>query len=63
MCPSTDEDKAAVSDLPYQSLVGSLMYLAIGTRPDISFAVQQLTSSLIASVWRTGMQQNVLSAT
>lgn len=31
---------------PYRSLIGSLMYLAIGTRPDISYAVQQLCKFL-----------------
>jgi hypothetical protein len=31
---------------PYRSLVGSLMYIAIGTRPDIAFAVQQLCKFL-----------------
>jgi Reverse transcriptase (RNA-dependent DNA polymerase) len=46
MSPATPEEKATVADLPYRSLVGSLMYIAIGTRPDISFAVQQLTQFL-----------------
>src|SRR5277367_2439731 len=46
LSPSTPEEKTAVEDLPYRSLVGSLMYVAIGTRPDISFAVQQLTQFL-----------------
>jgi hypothetical protein len=27
MCPKTEEEKKAVEKLPYQSLVGSLMYL------------------------------------
>jgi hypothetical protein len=30
MCPKTEEKKA-VEKLPYQSLVGSLMYLAVST--------------------------------
>ncbi|KAE8973638.1 hypothetical protein PF011_g25171 [Phytophthora fragariae] len=37
--PQTEEDKAKIKSKPYRSLVGSLMYLACGTRPDISVAV------------------------
>ena len=29
-------------DFPYRSLVGSLMYLSVGTRTDISFAIKEL---------------------
>jgi len=35
-----------MSRTPYRSLVGSLMYLAIGTRPDIAHSVQQLCHHL-----------------
>ena len=38
--PDKEEEKP---DLPYQQLIGSLMYVAIGTRPDISFAVSYLS--------------------
>ncbi|KAE8966953.1 hypothetical protein PR001_g28243 [Phytophthora rubi] len=34
--PQTEEDKAKMKSKPYRLLVGSLMYLACGTRPDIS---------------------------
>ena len=32
-----------MSSIPYLSAVGSLMYLAIGTHPDIAFAVGLLS--------------------
>ena len=35
-----------MSRTPYRALIGSLMYLAVGTRPDISYAVGRLSSFL-----------------
>jgi len=45
--PSTQLEAASSEDLPvdqekYQSVIGSLMYLSVSTRPDISFAVGNL---------------------
>ncbi len=40
------EDKAQLKDVPYHCLVKSLIYLVITTRPDIAFAVQQLSQFL-----------------
>jgi hypothetical protein len=42
-CPQSDEDLEYMKSVPYLSAVGSLMYLAVGTRPDISFAVGALS--------------------
>lgn len=39
MCPNTEEEKYRMKQFPYRNLVGSLMYLATSTRPDISHAV------------------------
>ncbi|TFY52252.1 hypothetical protein EVJ58_g10120 [Rhodofomes roseus] len=44
--PKTQDEKDRASRLPYRSLIGCLMYLAIGTRPDIALAVQQLSQFL-----------------
>jgi ribonuclease HI len=41
-CPSTPEEKAAMLKIPYCSLVGALMWIAIMTRPDIFFAAVHL---------------------
>ena len=34
--PHTTEARALMVDVPYRSAIGSLMYLAVCTRPDIS---------------------------
>ncbi|KAL7277877.1 hypothetical protein ACG7TL_008824 [Trametes sanguinea] len=44
--PSLPEDKAVAARLPYHVLVGSLNYIAVGSHPDISFAMQQLAQFL-----------------
>lgn len=42
MCPQTDEEREFMKTVPYQRAVGKLNYLALTTRPDISFAVSRL---------------------
>jgi hypothetical protein len=41
--PTTSDDIAKMRDVPYHEAIGSLMYASLGTRPDISFAVQTLS--------------------
>ena len=40
------EEQHRLDRLPYRSLVGCLIYLSVGTRPDIAYAVQQLSQFL-----------------
>lgn len=42
-CPTTSSEIEAMKDYPYQSLIGTLMYAMLGTRPDIAFAVGTLS--------------------
>ena len=42
-CPQTEADALLMRSVPYQEAVGTLMYLAIATRPDISYAVGVLS--------------------
>jgi hypothetical protein len=42
MCPSNDDERKAVAQLPYCALVGKCMYLSNCTRPDIAFTIQEL---------------------
>jgi hypothetical protein len=42
MQPHKDADRAEMAKLPYREMLGSLMYAAVATRPDIAYAVNQL---------------------
>ena len=46
VAPTAAVDLKRLEIIPYRALVGSLMYISIGTCPDISFAVQQLSQFL-----------------
>ena len=39
MCPKTQEEEDKMSKVPYASVVGSLMYAMVCTRPDIAHAM------------------------
>lgn len=41
-CPTDDEAMADMRKVPYRELVGILMYIANGTRPDIAHSVNML---------------------
>ena len=41
-CPTSDEEKENMFKFPYRQAVGSLIWLASGTRPDIAYAVSQV---------------------
>jgi hypothetical protein len=41
--PSTMEEFARMRNVPYHEAVGSLMYASLGTRPDITYAVQAVS--------------------
>ena len=44
--PASKEDAQCLQAIPYHALIGSLMYIAMGTHPDIAFMVQQLSQYL-----------------
>jgi transposase InsO family protein len=44
--PLDEDERERLAALPYRSLVGSLMYVASGSRPDIMFAVSKLSRYL-----------------
>ena len=43
---STDKEKIAMSMIPYREVIGSLMWAAVATQPDIAFAGSLLSQFL-----------------
>ncbi|KAF7768677.1 hypothetical protein Agabi119p4_7920 [Agaricus bisporus var. burnettii] len=41
--PDSDEEKADMKNVPYREVLGSLMWLQVATRPDLSYAVNILS--------------------
>jgi ribonuclease HI len=44
--PTTKEEQEQMERIPYRQLIGGLLYAAISTRPDIAYAVNNLSSFL-----------------
>ena len=44
--PTNPDDAARMKKVPYREAIGSLMYAAVATRPDIAFAVSHLSQFL-----------------
>ncbi|KAK8676017.1 hypothetical protein V6N13_034072 [Hibiscus sabdariffa] len=45
MCPSTPQERERMSQIPYASAIGSIMYAMICTRPDLSYALSMTSRS------------------
>jgi hypothetical protein len=37
--PATEKEKSVMSDIPYASTIGSIMYAMLSTRPDVALAL------------------------
>jgi len=46
MCPTEDDERKLMSAKPYRAVAGSLMYLMLGTRPDLAYLVRECSQFL-----------------
>ena len=50
-------------DAPYANAIGSLMYAALGTRPDLAFTIQHLSQFTMDMGLSFGLRSNTLFGT
>ena len=56
MCPTTPQGRLEMENIPYREAVGSLLWIANGTRPDVAYAVSQVArymSNPVMEHWNT----------
>lgn len=41
MCPTDHDERQLMSSKPYHALIGNLVYLMLGTRPDLAYLVRE----------------------
>ncbi|BBG92832.1 transposable element gene [Prunus dulcis] len=65
--PKTEQERQEMKDKPYASLVGSLMYAQVCTRPDLAFCISVLgrfqSNPGAAVAWKSMKQQYVSTST
>ncbi|CAL8099507.1 unnamed protein product [Prunus armeniaca] len=65
--PKTEQEKLEMQDKPYASLVGSLMYVQVCTRPDLAFSISVLgrfqSNPGGAVAWKSVKQQYISTST
>jgi len=52
--PTMKDEKAVMSEVPYASAVGSLMYAMVCTRPDIAQAMRVVSMYMSNNGWSIG---------
>ncbi|KAK8593699.1 hypothetical protein V6N12_045774 [Hibiscus sabdariffa] len=66
MCPLTPQERERMSQIPYASAIGSIMYAMICTRPDLSYALS-MTSRYQANPgvvsWKSSKQDTIVDST
>jgi hypothetical protein len=51
MCPKTEEERTELTKIPYRRLIGKLIYLVVASRPDIAWAVRELSKFVSNYGW------------
>ena len=48
-CSYTDNEKVAMSKIPYREAIGLLMWVAVATRPDIAFCKEYTYTQMVTT--------------
>ena len=52
LCPQSDEEVDYMSRVPYSSIMGSLVYAMVSSRPDLAYAINKCMSKPGKKHWK-----------
>ena len=52
LCPQSDEDVDYLSRVPYSSVMGSLVYAMVSSRPDLAYATRKCMEKPCKKHWK-----------